>query len=38
VAATCRALGASLLVGPLDEAHFRRVPGLVIHVVISTAT
>lgn len=34
VAATCRALKASLLVGPNDEAHFRRVSGLVVHVVV----
>lgn len=33
VAATCRALKASLLVGPNDEAHFRRVPGLAVRVV-----
>jgi predicted nucleic acid-binding protein len=32
VAATCRALGASLLVGPGDESHFRRVPGLRVRV------
>jgi predicted nucleic acid-binding protein len=33
VAATCRALGAPLLVGPNDEAHFLCVPGLVAHPV-----
>lgn len=35
VAATCRAIGAALLVGPNDEAHFRRVPGLVMHIIAS---
>ena len=28
VAATARHLGFSVLVGPSDEAHFRRVPDL----------
>ena len=32
VAATARALGFGVLVGPEDEAHFRRVPGLPIRV------
>ncbi len=33
VAATARALGFGVLVGPSDEAHFRRVPGLVVRVL-----
>jgi tRNA(fMet)-specific endonuclease VapC len=33
VAATGRLLGYAVLVGPHDEEHFRRVPGLVVHVV-----
>lgn len=33
VAATCRMLGFGVLVGPRDEVHFRRVPGLEVHVV-----
>ncbi len=33
VAATARALGAGVLVGPQDEAHFRTVPGLVVRVL-----
>ena len=28
VAATARQLGYGVLVGPKDEAHFRRIPGL----------
>jgi len=35
VAATARALGFAVLVGPRDEAHFRTVPGL--HVCVLTA-
>ena len=30
VAATARALGFGVLVSPGDEAHFRRVPGLLV--------
>jgi tRNA(fMet)-specific endonuclease VapC len=30
VAATARALGSGVLVGPQDEAHFRAVPGLAV--------
>jgi len=26
-------LGFGVLVGPADEAHFRRVPGLRVHVL-----
>ncbi len=33
VAATARALGFGVLVGPNDEAHFRRVPGLSVRVL-----
>jgi len=33
VAATCRSLGFDVLVGPRDEDHFRRVPGLNVHVI-----
>ena len=33
VAATARALGAGVLVGPRDEAHFRTVPGLLVRVL-----
>jgi predicted nucleic acid-binding protein len=33
VAATCRWLGFGVLVGPRDESHFRRVPGLDVHVI-----
>jgi len=33
VAATCRALGFGVLVGPRDEEHFRRVEGLDVTVV-----
>lgn len=33
VAATARAMGFGVLVGPDDEAHFRRVPGLVVRVL-----
>jgi predicted nucleic acid-binding protein len=34
VAATARALGFGVLVGPEDEAHFRRVPGLTVRVAV----
>ena len=33
VAATARFLDAAVLVGPHDEAHFSRVPGLVVRVL-----
>jgi predicted nucleic acid-binding protein len=33
VAATALALGAGVLVGPQDEAHFRTVPGLDVRVL-----
>jgi predicted nucleic acid-binding protein len=33
VAATARSLGIGVLVGPRDEAHFRMVDGLVVHVL-----
>jgi len=33
VAATARCLGCGVLVGPNDEAHFRRVLGLVVAVL-----
>jgi len=33
VAATARSLRFGVLVGPADEAHFRRVPDLVVHVL-----
>jgi len=33
VAATARSLGCGVLVGPKDEAHFRRVQGLEVRVV-----
>ncbi len=33
VAATARSMGFGVLVGPDDEAHFRRVPGLAVRVV-----
>ena len=33
VAATARCLGCGVLVGPNDEAHFRRVLGLVVTVL-----
>ena len=33
VAATGRLLGFGVLVGPRDEEHFRRVPGLTVHVI-----
>jgi predicted nucleic acid-binding protein len=33
VAATARSLGFGVLVGPRDEAHFRRVEGLIIRVL-----
>lgn len=35
VAATARELGASVLVGPNDEAHFKRVSKLEVNVVSS---
>jgi predicted nucleic acid-binding protein len=39
VAATARALGFGVLVGPRDEAHFREVPGLDVRVLtLSKAT
>ena len=37
VAATCRALGFGVLVGPRDEEHFRRVEGLTV-IVISASS
>jgi predicted nucleic acid-binding protein len=33
VAATARAIGFGVLVGPSDEAHFRQVPGLGVRVL-----
>lgn len=33
VAATARSLRFGVLVGPADEAHFRRVPDLAVHVL-----
>lgn len=33
VAATALGLGFGVLVGPAGEAHFRRVPGLTVHVL-----
>ena len=33
VAATARAIGFGVLVGPADEAHFRQVPGLDVRVL-----
>lgn len=33
VAATALGLGFGVLVGPADEAHFRRVPGLAVRVL-----
>ena len=33
VAATALGLGFGVLVGPAGEAHFRRVPGLAVHVL-----
>jgi predicted nucleic acid-binding protein len=33
VAATARCLGCGVLVGPKDEAHFRRVAGLLVQVL-----
>ena len=33
VAATARSLNFGVLVGPKDEAHFRRVQGLEVHVL-----
>jgi predicted nucleic acid-binding protein len=35
VAATCRALGFGVLVGPRDENHFRRVESLAVTVISS---
>lgn len=35
VAATALGLGSGVLVGPAGEAHFRRVPGLTVHVLSS---
>ena len=37
VAATCRSLGCGVLVGPGDEDHFRRVPGLDVHVITAVS-
>lgn len=36
VAATARCLGCGVLVGPKDEAHFRRIPGLEVRVLPTT--
>ena len=33
VAATCRALDCSVLVGPKDEEHFRRIRGLDVRMI-----
>ena len=33
VAATALGLGFGVLVGPADEEHFRRVPGLAVHAL-----
>ena len=33
VAATARELGFGVLVGPADEAHFRRIPGIAVKVI-----
>lgn len=33
VAATARAIGFGVLVGPSDEVHFRQVPGLDVRVL-----
>lgn len=33
VAATARAKGGALLVGPRDEVHFRRIEGLDLHIL-----
>ena len=35
-AATARELGLGVLVGPEDEAHFRRVPGLQVKVITTS--
>ena len=37
VAATCRALGFRVLVGPRDEEHFRRVEGLEVTVISASS-
>ena len=37
VAATALGLGFGVLVGPADEAHFRRVPGLEVRVLAADA-
>ena len=34
VAATARCLGCGVLVGPRDEAHFRRIAGLEVRVLV----
>ena len=36
VAATARCLGCGVLVGPKDEAHFRRVSGLIVKVLATS--
>ena len=36
VAATARCLGFGVLVGPKDEAHFRRIEGLEVRVLTTT--
>lgn len=36
VAATARCLGCGVLVGPKDEAHFRRVTGLTVKVLATS--
>ncbi|NQX02863.1 PIN domain-containing protein [bacterium] len=35
VAATARLLGCGVLVGPNDEAHFRRIAGLEVRVLVA---
>jgi tRNA(fMet)-specific endonuclease VapC len=35
VAATARCLGCGVLVGPSDEAHFRRINGLEVRVLVA---
>lgn len=37
VAATARCLGCGVLVGPRDEAHFRRISGLDVQVLEAAA-
>ena len=37
VAATARELGFGVLVGPRDEVHFRRVPGVSVKVIAATS-